>query len=118
MNENEHKPSEPTNELLKQYSKPQKQFTGNKKRKDLLDGFVWRNSFEVYLTPYTKMVLTLYESSSKSGMFRVEQKIGYNRVVYDGNLVAVIAETLKELGRPFVPVELKPKEGLTKEGSS
>lgn len=110
MNEKENKSSEPTNELLKQYSKSPKQFNSNKKKKDLLEGFVYKDSYEVHLTPFTVMVLTLYESSTQSGTFRMEQKIGYNRVVYDGNLSFIVAETLRELTKDFVPKKLRPLE--------
>ena len=85
-----------------------------KVKKDLLAGYKFKNSFEVHLNPYTKMVCTLFESESKPGLFRIEQRIGYNRIVYDGNFSFVVAETLKELGKPFVPENLRPKV----EGSS
>ena len=108
----ENKPSEPDNTFLKKFSKPDRTMDRKKKR-DLLDGYVFRDSHEVYLNQYTKMVCSLFESTSKPGMFRVEQRIGYNRVVYDGNFLFVVAETLKELGKSFVPADLRPKEGLS-----
>lgn len=106
--ENNQKSSEPTSEFLKDIKKDAGK-PAYKKRKDLLDGYKFRNSFEVDLNPYTKMVCSLYESESKEGLFRCEQKIGYNRVIYDGNLIFVVAETLKELGDPFVPENLRPR---------
>ena len=106
--ENSQKSSEPKSEFLQQIKKD----TGKppyKKKRDLLEGYTFRNSFEVQLNQYTKMVCSLYESSSKEGLFRVEQRIGYNRVIYDGNFLFVVAETLKELGDPFVPENLRPR---------
>ncbi len=108
MSENNQKSSEPKSEFLKSIKKEAIK-PAYKKRKDLLEGYKFRNSYEVELNPYTKMVCSLYESESKEGLFRTEQKIGYNRIIYDGNLLFVVAETLKELGDPFVPEKLRPR---------
>jgi len=110
MESESNKPTKPKNEFLNKVNN--KQHTSKKKR-DILDGYEWRNSYEVILGPYAKMICTLYESGSRPGLFRTEQRIGYNRIVYDGNLLFVVAETLKELGDVIVPESLRPK----KEGS-
>jgi len=108
--ENNQKASEPKSEFLKNF-KSSANKPAYKKRKDLLEGYKFRNSYEVELNPYTKMVCSVYESESKEGLFRCELKIGYNRVIFDGNFLFVVAETLKELGDPFVPADLRPKGG-------
>ncbi len=110
MSENNQKSSEPKSEFLQKFRKDAGK-PPYKKRKDLLEGYKFRNSYEVELNPYTKMVCSLYESDSKEGLFRCELKIGYNRIIFDGNLLFVVAETLKELGEPFVPIDLRPKGG-------
>lgn len=110
MNDTEQKPKVPENEFLK---KVNQKVAGNRKehkRRDLLEGYESVNNFEVQLNPYTKMVCTLYEHKEKKGIYKVEQRIGYNRIVYDGNFSFVVAETLRELTKTFVPADLKPQE--------
>jgi len=112
MEETNIKPNVPRSEFLQNFNKNTDGQQGKKKR-DLLEGFKLVNSFEVPLTQYTKMICSLYENEARPGVFRTEQKINYSKIVYDGNLLFVVAETLKELGEPFVPSELRPKkEGL------
>lgn len=111
--ENQEKHNQPKSEFLRNYNKDSTK-PQYKKKKDLLEGFKVRNSFEVQINPYTKMVCSVFESETKSGLYKTEQRIGFNRIVYDGNLLFVVAETLKELGDAFVPLELRPK----REGSN
>lgn len=110
MSEENKNKTQPKNEFLKKFSKDNEK-KNYKKKRDLLDGYKFKDSQEIPLTQYTKMVCTLYESESREGLYRVEMKIGYNRVVFDGNLLFVVAEYLKELGSSFVPADLRPKEG-------
>ena len=109
MEEINNKPNKPKSEFLQNFSKGNDRQSPRKKV-DLLEGYAIVNSFEVQLTQYTKMVCSLHESKTRPGLFRTEQRINYSRIVYDGNLLFVVAETLKELGDSFVPPELRPKK--------
>lgn len=112
MEKNDNKPNQPKSTFLKSFNKSNDK-SQQRKKTDLLEGYKSVNSFEVQLTQYTKMVCSLYESKTRPGLYRTEQRINYSRIVYDGNLLFVVAETLRELGDAFVPQDLRPKkEGL------
>ena len=96
------------NEFLKKHNESMKNGI-KRKKKDLLEGFAFKDGNQVALNQYITLDLSLYESKTTPGILKLEMKIAKSRLVFDAKMTAVIREAMKDLTDVYIPNSLKPQ---------